>query len=141
MYPYMQNFIPRAFNSFPTSNVISNAAKTIPFSTPKAALTTATKASKSLSFSSLLSGAQKGINTLNQIIPLYNQVKPLVQNGKSMLNIFKKVKNTNFEPEGLNEPISETKVEEQEIKKEIIEENNEDNIIFNQTKPSKPFFV
>lgn len=138
MYPYMQNFIPRAFNSFPTSNVISNAAKTIPFSTPKAALTTAAKTTKSLSFSSIINGAQKGINTLNQIIPLYNQVKPLVQNGKSMLNIFKKVKNTNFEPEGLEEPISETKVEEPTNNKEI---NKEENIIFNQTKPSKPFFV
>ncbi len=147
MYPYSQTFIPRGISSMPATNFLNQgitnvATKTIPFSTPKAVAGTAAKATKSLSFSSIINGAQKGINTLNQIIPLYNQVKPLVQNGKQMLNIFKNVKKTNFEPEGVEEKEDSTaEVNENSIVKEIKKTNYEKSVIFNQTKPSKPFFV
>ena len=145
MYPYQNSFIPRGLGS---SLLSSGANKTLPFSTPKALTGIAAKTGKSFSLSSLLNGAQKGINTLNQIIPLYNQVKPLVQNGKQMLNIFKNVKKSNFEPEGNTESKEEEVIKEEPVneekKEEIIIENNEkeeNNIIFNKTSPSKPFFV
>lgn len=145
MYPYQNSFIPRGLGS---SLLNKGLGKSIPFSTPKALSSIATKTNKSLSFSSIISGAQKGINTLNQIIPLYNQVKPLVQNGKQMLNIFKNVKKTNFEPEGNSEIKEEVTIKEEQVdeekKEEIIIANNEkeeNNIIFNKTSPSKPFFV
>lgn len=151
MYPYSRAFIPRGISSMSTSNFlnqgIANAAtKTIPFSTPKAVASAATKATKSFSLSSIINGAQKGINTLNQIIPLYNQVKPLVQNGKQMFNIFKNIKKTNFEPEGVEDtPLENNTTETNEkviIEAEKIKSPNiEEPIIFNQTKPSKPFFV
>lgn len=137
MYPYQNSFIPRGIGS---SLINKGLSKSIPFSTPKAIANVATKTSKSFSLSSILSGAQKGINTLNQIIPLYNQVKPLVQNGKQMLNIFKNVKKTNFEPEGLN---NEDIANKEEIKDNIVKEEvkEDNNIIFNKSSPSKPFFV
>lgn len=142
MYPYQNSFIPRGIGS---SLLNKGLSKSIPFSTPKAIANVATKTSKSFSLSSILSGAQKGINTLNQIIPLYNQVKPLVQNGKQMLNIFKNVKKTNFEPEGINN--EETNKDENIQQDEIIKNpakndvKEESNIIFHKSSPSKPFFV
>lgn len=142
MYPYQNSFIPRGLGS---SLINKGLSKSIPFSTPKAIANVATKTGKSFSLSSILSGAQKGINTLNQIIPLYNQVKPLVQNGKQMLNIFKNVKKTNFEPEGINN--EETNKNENIQQDEIInnteknEVKEESNIIFHKSSPSKPFFV
>lgn len=142
MYPYQNSFIPRGIGS---SLLNKGLSKSIPFSTPKAIANVATKTSKSFSLSSILSGAQKGINTLNQIIPLYNQVKPLVQNGKQMLNIFKNVKKTNFEPEGLNNEniVNKEEIKQEEIKDNIVKEEvkEDNNIIFNKSSPSKPFFV
>ena len=48
--------------------------------------------SSKLTLSSILSGAQKTIGTVNQIVPLYNQVKPMIQNSKILLNITKNLK-------------------------------------------------
>ena len=39
---------------------------------------------------SLIQSAQKGINTINQIIPLYKQVKPIYTQAKSSLQGLKK---------------------------------------------------
>lgn len=44
----------------------------------------------SFNFNSLLTSAQKGINTINQIIPLYKQVKPIYQQAKSSFSTIKK---------------------------------------------------
>ena len=140
MYPYQNSFIPKGIGN----SLVKGLGKSLPFTTPKAlSNVVGNTATKSLSFSSILNGAQKGINTLNQIIPLYNQVKPLVQNGKQMFNIFKNVKKVNFEPEGKIEtpPVKE---EIKPIKVETIKEDMQEdtsNIIFNKTSPSKPFFV
>lgn len=94
------------------------------------------------SFTGILENASKTINTINQIVPLYQQVKPMFSNAKTALNIFKNVKNinnipTNNIPDNNNqntikneEPIKE--------KKEIIDNKS---IVITQTSPNKPFFV
>lgn len=43
-----------------------------------------------MNFNSLIQSAQKGINTINQIIPLYKQVKPIYTQAKSSLQGLKK---------------------------------------------------
>ena len=45
-----------------------------------------------MTLSGILSGAQKTIGTVNQIVPLYNQVKPMFQNSKILLNVVKGLK-------------------------------------------------
>lgn len=47
-----------------------------------------------INFSSILSGTQKTLNIVNQGIPLIKQVRPIMQNAKTMfkvMNEFKKV--------------------------------------------------
>ncbi len=49
---------------------------------------------KSFSFSSLLNGAQRTLNFVNQAIPVVKQVSPMMKNAKTMfrvMNEFKKV--------------------------------------------------
>lgn len=49
---------------------------------------------RSFSFSSLLNGAQKTLNFVNQAIPVVKQVSPMMKNAKTMfrvMNEFKKV--------------------------------------------------
>ncbi len=96
-----------------------------------------------MSLSGILTGAQKTIGTVNQIIPLYNQIKPMVQNSKVLLNVAKgikgdgsskglfglKKKNRNNYYQANEERIIDIKQEEKEIKKE------------NPNSPSKPYFL
>ena len=68
--PYINN-IPKAFYSFQ-----NQASRNI--------------VSSSFNFNTLLNTAQKGINTINQIIPMYKQIKPIYQQAKSSFNSIKK---------------------------------------------------
>lgn len=120
------------------SNMMSGA--TAPLSTPKAASAIsgiASKASK-ISFSSILGGAQKGITTINQVIPLYNQVRPMFGNVKTVMNVFKglgKGSNNTAEP-------APTTTEEVSVETTVKPQENEaSHVIFNQNKPNKPFFM
>jgi hypothetical protein len=83
--------------------------------------------SNGFNFNYLLTTAQKGINTINQIIPLYKQVKPIYQQAKTSFNTIKKyIKPT------MNKTIKESK--------QVY--NTVQNSSFNyQSKgPSKPYF-
>ena len=42
---------------------------------------------KSIDYAGLLDGASKTLNVINQAIPVYNQVKPLVSNFQLLKNI------------------------------------------------------
>ena len=95
-----------------------------------------------ITLSGILTGAQKTIGTVNQIVPLYNQVKPMFQNSKILLNIAKGLKgdgnsNKNFTRNRRNynyqKPI-DVKVEP--IKEEIKKEDKPTG-----SSPSKPFFA
>lgn len=95
-----------------------------------------------MSLSGILNGAQKTIGTVNQIVPLYNQVKPMVQNSKILLNVAKGLKGDNAS-RGLfrnkrrnynyqNSMNIEDKITKQDIKKEEKPNGN---------FPSKPYFI
>ena len=47
------------------------------------------------SFNSFLNGTTKTLNVINQAIPIYKQVKPIISNAKTMFRVMTAVKNTN----------------------------------------------
>lgn len=47
---------------------------------------------KKFSLSSFLSGASKTLNVVNQAIPIYYQVKPMITNAKTMFKVMNAVK-------------------------------------------------
>ncbi len=44
---------------------------------------------KGLTFGKIIGGISKTLNIVNQAIPLYKQVRPLINNASSILSIFK----------------------------------------------------
>ena len=109
----------------------------IPFSLPGASVATAAKSS--LSFSSIFSGIQKTATTINQIVPLYHNVKPIISNSRALLGVMKGLASSPKQ-----QTKTETKKEEPkekdiiDIKEEVKEEKVE---IKSSTTPSKPFFA
>ena len=55
------------------------------------------------SFSKILGGISKTLNVANQLIPIYQQSKPLISNAKKVFNVIKEFNNTS------NSSIIETK--------------------------------
>lgn len=111
--PYI-NSIPRAFYSFQNQtsrNIVSS----------------------SFNFNSLLNTAQKGINTINQIIPMYKQIKPIYQQAKTSFNSIKKYINFpifNQQNPNTNRTYSYSNTET----------NNQSNINYENKGPSTPYF-
>jgi len=48
---------------------------------------------KKFSFTGFLNGASKTLNVVNQAIPIYYQVKPMISNAKTMFKVMNAVKN------------------------------------------------
>ena len=49
----------------------------------------------SLSLTKILGGISKGLTIANQIIPLYQQTKPIIKNAKQIMNVLKEFNNSN----------------------------------------------
>ena len=45
-----------------------------------------------LSFTKIISGISKSLNIVNQVIPLYKEVKPIISNASGILSVFKEIK-------------------------------------------------
>ena len=107
----------------------------IPFSLPGANL--ATVATKGLSFSTIFSGIQKTATTINQIVPLYHNVKPIISNSKTLFSVMKSLSK---EPPKTAQKQNKVKEETTiiDIKEEKVEEKVE---VKSTTTPSKPFFA
>lgn len=135
-------------NSFLSS--LNNFGGNLPFGVPNATnglsntIGTSrllTKTSK-FSLTGILDNASKTINTINQIVPLYQQVKPMFSNAKTALNIFKNVKNINNTPSPSNvtqQNEVNTKSVHNDTKSE--QKETEATVIIPKTIPNKPFFV
>lgn len=65
-----------------------------------------------LSFSKILSGISKGLGTMNQAIPIYKEVKPMLENARKVLDIAKEFNKT-----------SNTKTIDVTPKKEVVTNN------------------
>ena len=109
----------------------------IPFSLPGASI--ASTAKSTLSFSSIFSGIQKTATTINQIVPLYHNVKPIISNSKALLGVMKGIASAPKQ-----QPKSEVKKETEpnkdiiDIKEGVKEEKVE---VKSTNTPSKPFFA
>ena len=96
-YPYMMGTIPNATRM--ASPLMGGALRTSPLSSllgarsaapVVSALGGATKAS-TFTFSGLLNGASKTLGVINQAIPVFYQVKPIINNAKTMYRVAKEI--------------------------------------------------
>ncbi len=71
---------------------------------------------KSLSFTEILNGTQKTLNIINQAIPIVYQVKPLINNTKTILKIATAINNDNKQKTNIEK--------KEEIKKETTTNKN-----------------
>ena len=44
-----------------------------------------------LSFTKIISGISKSLNIVNQVIPLYKEVRPIINNASGILSVFKEM--------------------------------------------------
>lgn len=65
----------------------------------------------SLSLSKVLSGLSKGLGIVNQAIPIYKEVKPMVSNARKVLSVVKEI----------NKPSNNSKIIDIEPKKVVTE--------------------
>ncbi len=95
-YPYMMGTIPNTTRI--ASPLMGGALRTNPLSSLLGArsapavnaLGSATKAS-TFTFSGLLNGASKTLGVINQAIPVFYQVKPIINNAKTMYRVAKEI--------------------------------------------------
>ena len=93
---------------------------------------------KKVTLSGILNGAQKTIGTVNQIVPLYNQVKPMLENSKVIFKAFKglKIKEPNIRSRFNNKTYINTQTTEH-----VVSQKQENKINVDNEKPAKPFFL
>ena len=48
-----------------------------------------------LTLTKVLGGISKGLSIANQVIPLYQQAKPMIQNARKVMNVLGELKKTN----------------------------------------------
>lgn len=95
-YPYMMGAVPNATRM--ASPLMGGALRASPLSSLLGArsapavnaLSGATKAS-TFTFSGLLNGASKTLGVINQAIPIFYQVKPIINNAKTMYRVAKEI--------------------------------------------------
>ncbi len=96
---------------------------------------------KSFSMSQMISSAEKSVDTISSIIPLYKKVKPIIDQGKSMLssvtNYFNKKTTTNTKVEHVEVEIVDDETKDNKSENKMYEEQT---YRTNNTQ-SKPFFL
>ena len=96
-YPYMNtNIIPNATRM--ATPALGAVAKTNPLSAlfgarsaAPAASALGTAAKSTFTFSGFLNGASKTLGVINQAIPVFYQVKPIINNAKTMYRVAKEI--------------------------------------------------
>lgn len=51
-------------------------------------------APKTFSLGNILNGASKTLNVINQALPVYKEIKPIVRNAKTLFNAYRSINNT-----------------------------------------------
>ena len=97
-----------------------------------------------ISFNGLIVNLEKTVSTINQVIPLYNQVKPLITDSKNLLKgVGKYFKRSNTSKNNINNAtttnntnnVIDVEIKKEDKKKEEVISN------INNTSPYKPFFI
>ena len=87
----------------------------MPVSAPSVGLsslfTPAASGASKITFSGILNGASKTLGVINQAIPVFYQVKPVWNNAKTMMRVFKGI-NDNTSNTNIKETSVETKKEQ-----------------------------
>ncbi len=122
---------PYPYNPYP--NNFSSPMRSSPFNVPRMGAKEAVF-KKPLTLNSALSSAEKGIDTISSIIPIYQKVKPVIENGKDFVTLIKSklAKKQEKKVEKVDVEIVD-EVKETPKQKEIKKEKEE-------TKPNNPFF-
>ena len=102
---------------------------------------------KKFTWTGLFNSTQKTLTTINQIIPIYNQIKPMISNGRTFLKVFRAINDDT--PSSSNEEQTSFKQAKNDEKDIIdikdIEDtfNQEEKVIIKEdiSKYGKPFFV
>ena len=93
------------------------------------------------SLSGILNGAQKTIGTINQIVPLYNQVKPMISNSKTIISAAANFTKTNLKSKRYNNNKNNTTIDITPKETQIKEPHHKKHTKKEGHIPSKPFFV
>lgn len=65
-----------------------------------------------LSFTKIISGISKSLNIVNQVIPLYKEVRPIISNASGILSVFKEM---NKDDNTLNIPTQDKVQKKEEV--------------------------
>ena len=95
-----------------------------------------TKGASKLTFNSIIGNLEKTVSTINQMIPLYNQVKPLINTSTTFFKSIGKTLKKHTPPVQANYQNEVINVEVKEIiKKEV------NTPLKKASTPSKPYFI
>lgn len=124
------------FSPYMTSSLLGSQ---IPFSLPGTTTSIMGAATKKFSWSGIFNGIQKTVGTVNQIIPLYQNVKPIIANSKTLFKVMKTL-NTNVSS-NKKDTINPSQVASNN-KAPIIEPKTKEVVeIISKNEPGKPFFI
>ena len=84
-----------------------------------------------LTFGKVLNGISKTLSVANQVIPLYQQAMPMINNAKTIFSVLKKLKSENNNKESKTTDISNLSPKEK-IQKNIFRKENNNNPVFFQ---------
>lgn len=89
--------------------------------------------SSSFSIGKVIGGISKTLNVVNQVIPLYREAKPMIQNARNAFSLIKEFTNTTT-----NKVVTNTTKNMEPIKQkvEILKQNN-----LNENKKGPTFFL
>ena len=119
MYPYYQNY----YRGVSTPSFKSNINPL--------------NGRKTTSMRSIISNAEKSIDTISSLIPIYQKVKPVISQGKNIISSLV----TTFTKKTNKEPIKRVEKVEAEILPTTKENSNNNNYDYrNQDNDNKPFF-
>ena len=65
-----------------------------------------------LSFTKIISGISKSLNIVNQVIPLYKEVRPIINNASGILSVFKEMNKDDNTP---NSPTQDKVQKKEEV--------------------------
>lgn len=93
------------------------------------------------SFSGLLNGASRTLNVVNQAIPIFYQVRPMINNAKTMFRIMGAVKEDDTKP-SRRQTINQTKtVNNTKTETKKISTNNSQQVSHDSQEENPTFFI
>lgn len=93
-----------------------------------------------MSLNKMITSTQKSLNTINQIIPIYQQIKPIIANTKDFAKVFKRALSKSPKSEKVDVEIVEKKVQEAKKSTNTAQKKEYNPYPKDQKEPNRPFF-